>query len=54
MDAPNEIFDQLPPLHRLLRKLSRPFDKDNFIIHSAELEISAAELEAIVRQRLRP
>jgi hypothetical protein len=53
MDDANAILDQQPGVHRVLRKLMRPYDKGKFIIHTGELSISAGELELIIRRRLR-
>jgi hypothetical protein len=52
MDDSAAILDQQPAVHRVLRKLMRPYDKGNFIIHTAELDITASELETIIRRRL--
>ncbi len=52
MDGPVAIIDQQAALHRRLRGITGPFDKTNFIIHVAELDITASELETIIRRRL--
>ncbi len=53
LDDRTAILGRQPRLHHYLRRLTRPFDRENFVIHSAELSISADALAGQLRRRLR-